>query len=172
MGYFEALTSSAFKTTADGRRLFFPWGVLARGYELASEQDYERLRRQVKAYMIVSLVLVIGLGVLGAHLLAGIVVVLLLVSYVVWVQFVLRGLRPSEERLSMHESMTTQAVTHSAGMLWAMLVVSLLFVAGGLVILAVDPGEWFLALASTLLFGACAIMVARMLFLRSRQSSS
>jgi hypothetical protein len=40
--------------------LFFPWGVLGRGYTIDSEQDYERLRRQVKAYTIVSLVLIVG----------------------------------------------------------------------------------------------------------------
>ena len=43
MGYFDALTSSYFKTTPDGRKLFFPWGVLGRGYTIDSEQDYERL---------------------------------------------------------------------------------------------------------------------------------
>jgi hypothetical protein len=36
MGYFDALTSNAFKTAPDGRKLFFPWGVLGRGYVLAS----------------------------------------------------------------------------------------------------------------------------------------
>ena len=45
MGYFDALTSGYFKTAPDGRKLFFPWGVLGRGYAIDSEQDYERLRR-------------------------------------------------------------------------------------------------------------------------------
>ena len=47
MGYFDALTSSYFKTAADGRKLFFPWGVLGRGYLFDSDRDYERLRRQL-----------------------------------------------------------------------------------------------------------------------------
>jgi hypothetical protein len=60
MGYFDGLISGSFKTTQDGRRLFFPWGVLGSGYSIASERDYQRLRQQVKGYMIVSLVLIIA----------------------------------------------------------------------------------------------------------------
>ncbi len=37
MGYFEALTSSSFKTTKGGQKLFFPWGTLGRGYVIPSE---------------------------------------------------------------------------------------------------------------------------------------
>ena len=62
MGYFDGLISGSFKTTQDGRRLFFPWGVLGSGYSIASERDYQRLRQQVKGYMIVSLVLIIASG--------------------------------------------------------------------------------------------------------------
>ena len=46
MGYFDALTSGYFKTTPEGRKLFFPWGVLGRAYAIDSQQDYERLRRR------------------------------------------------------------------------------------------------------------------------------
>jgi hypothetical protein len=41
----DALTNSSFKTTKDGRRFFFPWGVLGRGYLIPNEQDFDRLRR-------------------------------------------------------------------------------------------------------------------------------
>jgi hypothetical protein len=60
MGYFDALTSGYCKTAPDGRKLFFPRGVLGRAYAIDSQQDYERLRRQVKTYTIVSLVLIVG----------------------------------------------------------------------------------------------------------------
>ena len=52
MGYFEALASSSFKTAADGSRLFFPSGRRGRGYVIASERDYQRLRRQIKTYLV------------------------------------------------------------------------------------------------------------------------
>jgi hypothetical protein len=104
MGYFDALTSGAFKTDKDGRRLFFPWGVLGRGYVLASERDYERLQRQIKIYIIVALVLIIGTGLLEAYIWSVIAVALLTAFYVVWAKYLLRGLQPSDERLSLERA--------------------------------------------------------------------
>jgi hypothetical protein len=170
MGYFDALTSGAFKTANDGRRLFFPWGVLGRGYIIPSEQDYERLRRQIKTYMIVTLVLIIGASALQTYLAAGVITALLIVFYLVWARFLLRGLQPSYERLSMEESMTTQAVTHNAAFLWVMVIVALLFVAAGVLMLVFDPDNWPIALASTIFFALCAAVMARMLVLRSRRA--
>jgi Ca2+/Na+ antiporter len=169
MGYFDALTSSAFKTGKDGGRLFFPWGVLGRGYVLASERDYERLQRQIKAYMIVTLVLIVGTVMLQAYLWSVIAVALLIAVYVIWVMYLLRGLQPSDERLSLEESMTSQAVRHNATVLWLMQIGSLIFVAAGILMLVLEPGNWLIALASTVFFGLCAAVFARMLFLRSRQ---
>jgi len=68
MGYFDFLTSSYFKAGRDGRKQFFPWGILGDGYTIASEQDYLRLQQQIKIYMIVSLVLVIGAASLKGDL--------------------------------------------------------------------------------------------------------
>jgi hypothetical protein len=68
MGYFDFLTSSYFKAGRDGRKQFFPWGILGDGYTIASEQDYLRLQQQIKIYMIVSLVPVIGAASLKGDL--------------------------------------------------------------------------------------------------------
>lgn len=170
MGYFDALTSSYFKTGQDGRRLFFPWGVLGRGYVIASEQDYERLRRQVKAYTVVSLVLIVGAvafrGILEGLLVAG----LLILFYLAWMGYLLRSMQPSDERLTLTESMTSQARSHGAVVLWSLEVVALLFIAIGIVMLVVDPGEWMIALAGIVFFGLCAAVFTRMLILRHRTS--
>jgi hypothetical protein len=168
MGYFDALTSSAFKTTEDGRRLFFPWGVLGRGYVL-SEREYERLRGQVKIYMIVTLVLVIAMAALREYLATAIVVAFLIGFYLIWMKFVLPDLQPSEERLSLEESMTSQAVGHNPVMLWFMTIASFAFVAIGVLILIVDPAKWFIGLCGIVFFGLCALMMTRMLMLRRRQ---
>jgi len=60
MGYFDGLTSGYFKTARDGRRLFFPWGVWGRGYVVGSELDYERLRGQIKIFVIAGMALMLG----------------------------------------------------------------------------------------------------------------
>src|SRR4051812_7202496 len=62
VGYFDALTSSSFKTTPDGRRLFFPWGTFGHGYIIGSEPEFRRLQRQLRIYLIVALSLIVGLS--------------------------------------------------------------------------------------------------------------
>jgi hypothetical protein len=171
MGYFDALTSSYFKTAPDGRKLFFPWGVLGRGYVIDSEPDYERLRRQVKAYTIVSLALIIGVATLQAYVGAVVIGALLIAFYLGWMRYLLRGLRPSDERLSLQDSMTSQARAHSATGLWLLQIGALAFVALGIFILVVDPGNWLVALGSIVFFGLCAGFAARLLVLRRRAAT-
>ena len=56
--YFEGLIEGSFKTAADGQRLFYPWGVLGKGYVLLGVQAEQRIRRFMKIYYMVSLPLV------------------------------------------------------------------------------------------------------------------
>ncbi|MEZ5788017.1 MAG: hypothetical protein R3D62_16445 [Xanthobacteraceae bacterium] len=168
MGYFDALGSSSFKTMPDGRRLFFPWGVLGRGYAIPSEAHYEHLRRQVKIYLMVSMVVIIALSVAQRYLLSGIVAAFLMAGYAAWAYAQMRSLEPTDERLSYRESLTTQAVHHNKVVLWVLEVIAILYVATGLIILAVDPGNWLVALGAIVFFGACAVIFARMLILRKR----
>jgi hypothetical protein len=169
MGYFDAVTSSAFKTTEDGRRLFFPWGVLGRGYVL-SERQYEKLQKQVRIYMIVTLVLIIAMVILKEHLATAIVVAFLIGFYLIWMKFVLPELQPVEERLSLEESMTSQAVRHNPVMLWFMTIVSFAFVAMGVFVLIIDRANWWIGLGCIVFFGLCALMMTRMLMLRRQQA--
>jgi hypothetical protein len=170
MGYFEGLTSSSFKTTQDGRRLFFPWGVLGSGYAIASEQDYQRLRRQVKAYMIVALVLILAFSSFQGYLVSLFVAALVLTFYLIWMWHLLRRLKVSDERLSLQESMTSGAQGHGAVVLWLLEIGSLAFVCGGIFMLIVDPKQWLVALASIFFFGLCSAKIARMLVLQRRSA--
>jgi hypothetical protein len=171
MGYFDGLISGSFKTTQDGRRLFFPWGVLGSGYSIASERDYQRLRQQVKGYMIVSLVLIIASGSFEGYVIPVAVVALLTTLYLAWIWHVLRRLQHSDERLSLEESMTSQAQALSVMVLWGLEIGALALVGGGIIMLVVDPSQWLIALASIFLFGLCAAKFTRMLVLRRRMAS-
>jgi hypothetical protein len=169
LGYFEGLTSGSFKTAQDGRRLFFPWGVLGRGYVLASEEEYLRLRRQVKAYMVTSLLLVIFTPNLAhGYIIAGALLVLLFGFYLIWMWFLLGRLEVANEGLSWNESMASSARAHGPVVVWLLVIGSLAFVGCGILMLIVQPGSWPVALAATLFFGFCAAMAIRMLILRRR----
>ncbi|MDA9496311.1 hypothetical protein [Bradyrhizobium sp. CCBAU 11357] len=105
MGYFERLASSSFKTTEDGRRLFFPWGVLGRGYVLASEDDYRLLRTQVKAYTVITFACMLVSSLFQAYAFVAAVVIVLIGWYLAWMWFLLRRLDVTDERLSFRENL-------------------------------------------------------------------
>ena len=165
MGYFDALTESSFKTAQDGTRLFFPWGIMGSGYRLATEQDYLRIRQQIKAFMIISFVLIIPLVMLvGAAAFA--ILVPLMGFYFVWMRYALRNLVRSDEQLSLRESMTSQARRHNPALLRFLQIASIVFVVGGAIMLLSAPGKQLIGFLSILFFGLCAVMITRMIALR------
>jgi predicted lysophospholipase L1 biosynthesis ABC-type transport system permease subunit len=171
MGYFDALTSAYFKTAQDGRKLFFPWGMWGRGYVIPSEQDDARLRRQMKAFTVISLALIVGVVSVQTWPWILALCALIVVFQLFWTRHLARGLQPSSERLSMTESITAQARAHGPVGLWVLEIASLVFVAGGLIILIADPDNWMIALGTIAFFGLCAAVFATMLALRGRASA-
>ena len=165
-GYFDALISGYFKTARDGRKLFYPWGAMGRGYAVPSDEDYERLRRRIKIYQVVSLLAIVGAVAAKFYLLAFVIAGLSIAFYRAWAPYLVRGLQPSDERLSLQESMATQARAHDAVGLWLLEIVALMFVATGVVMLVVAPDKRLIALTSIVFFGACAAAFAHMLVLR------
>jgi hypothetical protein len=169
VGYFDALASSSFKIAQDGRRLFFPCGVLGRGYVIDSEQDFKRLERQIKIFMMASLILIIGFGTLGSYLQSLIIVALLMGFYAIWAWHLTRRLQRSDERLSLKESTASQARAHSAVSLWLLEIGSLALVGGGILMFFVDPESRLVAFACIVFFGSCAALFAIQLVQRNRE---
>ncbi len=172
MGYFDGLTSGSFKTTRDGHRFFFPWGVLGGGYAIASEQDYLRLRQQVKAYMVAMLVLVIASGIYEPYLAPLAIGALLVGFYVTWMWRVLPRLKRSDEKLSMRESMTSQAQAHGPVVLWLLEITAIALFVASVVMLVFDPGSRLAGLACTVFFGFCTARITRLLMLRNRTATT
>jgi len=165
VGYFDAVTSSCFKTAADGRKLFFPWGVMGRGYVIASERNYQRLRWQCKTYIIVGFVLLFAANLFG--FLWGLVAAALLIAgYIGWTRYLLPDLPVSNETLSLNESMKSQALAHNGWVLWLLTVCSLVFVIGGIAMIIIDPRNWLTGVGGIAFFGLCAAVFLRMIVLR------
>ena len=146
-------------------------GAYWRGYTIDSQPDYKQLRRQVKADTIVSLVLIVGVTTLQAYVGAVVIGALLIAFYLGWMRYLLRGLRSSDERLSLQDSMASQARAHSVTGLWLLQIGALTFVALGILILVVDPDNWLTAFGSIVFFGLCAGFAARLLVLRRRAAA-
>ena len=172
MGYFEGLTSGSFKTAQDGRRFFFPWGVLGSGYAIASEQDYLRLRQQVKAYMVATLVLAISSGMYDPNLGPLAALVPLIGFYLMWMWRVLPRLQRSDEKLSLKESMTSQAHAHGPLVLWLLEIVAIMLFVASVAMLVFDPDNRLTGFACTVFFGFCLAKITRLLMLQNRRATT
>jgi hypothetical protein len=172
MGYFDGLASGSFKTRPDGRALFFPWGVLGRGYTIASEADFQRLRQQVKTYMIVSLVLIIGSGIHEPYLAPLAAAIPLVGFYLIWMWRVLPRLQRSDEKLSLRESMASQVRAHGPVVLWLLEITAVPLFIAGVVMLVFDPNSRLTGLACSVFFGFCLAKITRLLMLQNRTAAS
>ncbi|MBU2754910.1 hypothetical protein HFU84_12995 [Acidithiobacillus sp. CV18-2] len=172
MGYYDALTSGSFKTTPDGRRLFFPWGTLGRGYAIPSEKDFERLQRHINAYYVISLPLVILAVRLQGFLGGALISLPLIVLYAVWARYQCRRLQQTDEKLTLSESVAGQARAHSTVGMWLLEIGVLILIGGGLFGLFLNPSNWLMFTASIAFFGLAAVQIAWMLIIKRRESRS
>ena len=174
MGYFDGLTEGQFKIAEDGRRLFFPRGFWGRGYVVNSESEFQRLRRRMKIYQAVALVLIIAAVVPRQYnpYLVIAVALLVIVFYLVWSRSLVARLQPAEDRLRWRETSAAQARAFGPFALWFLEIVALAFVAVGIALLLTDPTSRLLAIGTIAFFGLCAASGAYLLVLRGRTMST
>lgn len=107
MGYFRRLADSSFKIDHSGNTIFFPWGILGKGYLLPDKKTEEKIRNFITWYHVVGLALILLVGVF-LMLWSIAFVALIPLAVVVWclptMHFV-KGLKRSEERLSLKENL-------------------------------------------------------------------
>jgi hypothetical protein len=173
LGYLDRMISGYFKSAQGGRKLFYPWGPMGRGYVIASEQDYSRVAKDLKAYIVILVVLSFGAIFVVGYLGALILMPAALVFYIFWKPHLVRGLQPSEENLSLRQSYTNQALAHSSKELWSWEIASLVVLGVGVLIL-IDEGLGSRLTGLTLLIIAVFILAFAtwMLVLRRRASRS
>ena len=172
MGYLDGLTEGQFKIAEDGRRLFFPRGLWGRGYVVNSESEFQRLRRQMKIYQVVSIVLIIAAVMPRQYnpYLVIAVTLLVIVFYLVWSRSLVTRLQPAEDRLRFQETAAAQARAFGPFVLWFLEIISLGFVAIGIAIWLTDPTGGLLAIVTIAFFALCAASGAYLLFLRERKT--
>jgi hypothetical protein len=170
MGYFDALARSSFKQV-EGRWLFYPWGALGRGYAIPTESQYLKIHTWVKRSLQIWLPLVILTGILAGWAWAFVLLPVFGVWYFTRIRTLTKGLEATTEHMTVGESYRAQAQGHSLPMLWFLEVGSVAFVAAGVVILALDPRQWLIAIASIGFFGACAAAIGFMIADRGKKSN-
>jgi hypothetical protein len=93
------MNATTFKITADGRRIFFPWGRLGRSYEVESEEDYKTLRWRINLCTGIGLALMSAAVGLSGFLAMLIVMAVWIAFYAAWMWYLLPTLKPSNEKL-------------------------------------------------------------------------
>jgi hypothetical protein len=173
MGYFDGLTATAFKKDAQGRDLFFIWGKFGRGRVVPTEADGVAVRNYLKNYYICVIVGIVPMIMLAGKsfeprwfLAIGIFMVLALAALVP-LFLRTRQWAVADERMTYRESMSASAQAHGAGSLWLLIVLSGLFVAGGL-FLVLKSDAILIGALCVLFFGACLGVFVWMLVMRRR----
>jgi hypothetical protein len=166
--FLDALVSGMFKTSRDGRKLFYPRGIWGRGYVIPSENDYQRVARQLRMYIIAAFVLAAVLGGVGylAIIIGG--ALFAIFYFVVLVRNLVRGLEPSDERLSLLQAYTSQALAFNTAWLWWIGIGSLVLLAVGIAMLFVEPVDWLTAVGLIALSIISSAFGAGMIFVRRR----
>ncbi len=168
-GYLDRMISGYFKTAQDGRKLFYPWGPLGSGYVIASEKDYTRVAGSLKTYIVVLTALTIGAFSLAGYLSALVMLPGAIIFYFFWKPYLVRGLQPSEEKLSLRESYTNQALARSPKELWSWEIAGLVVLGVSVVTLTGEDFESRLTgLALLVIAVFCMSFAAWMLVLRRR----
>jgi hypothetical protein len=171
MGYFEAISNAYFKVGKDGRRMFYPWGVIGGGYVVDAAGE-ARLRRAVQIYLIAAIVLA-GVGyALGREigvLVAGVVVI---AGYAIAIRSMVQGLEAAGERLGLREAYAAEARGFSKGWLWSMLALMIALFALSVAMFVAEPDLRLQAAGGIAIATALAAFTAWMLVLRGRAGST
>ena len=107
--YSDLLTTGYIKTGADGRKIFYPWGIFGNGYAFPSNDAYERLNDLLKIFTVVALAIIMPVAVPGNYIAAVILAALSLIFYVVWISFEVRKLQRTDEKMTYGEGYTNLA---------------------------------------------------------------
>lgn len=165
MGYFEAITNSYFKKTDAGKYIFYPWGIVGKGYVLPSEEKALNVRKTLNRVGILSFVLILATvfltRLLGWHVAGGFLLVYCFIYYI-FIQTLIRGLEVSNEKMTFSESQLSMASKFSFFDIIFLLIGSLVFAFAGLWILLHNKGFW-IGLSGILFFGWGSIFFAKML---------
>lgn len=166
MGYFDGLADAAFKKDSNGNDVFYAWGVLGKGRILPDEATKIKLRTFLIRYYQIVLPVGMLLGILRLWLPAILILSLLTFGFYFYVNQLTKNCPICTEKLTLKESYKNSARSHNTLMLWFMLLISLLFVLGGLWMFV--KGRLFIGLGSVVFFGLCSAVFIFMLKIKRK----
>ncbi|MEI6135692.1 MAG: hypothetical protein WCP72_12020 [Desulfomonile sp.] len=156
MTYLDALVNQLFKKSESGETLFYPWGIIGKGYVVLSESEQSRIRSALKVYYL-AMFPAMGVCIYLNWLYAAGCAILGLGGYAVWSATVTRRLVASAERLRYSESLTQSLPYYSKWVLVVLSLFSFIFFLTGGFMLYIDPSEWVMGSLCLVFFGVATV---------------
>jgi hypothetical protein len=165
MGYFDALTSSSFKQDESGKSVFYPWGVFGKGHVLPDDETENRIRGFVRRYYMISLPMIIIVGAVVGWIYVLATLPILIIWYHFKSKILIAGCSVTDGKLTLKESYTNSSKAHNKKTLWLLLIFSILFVGGGLLMLIHGTSNYdkIMGALGCVFFGVCAVAFGYMI---------
>lgn len=162
MGYFDGLASGVIKKDQQGRGVYYPWGILGKGYVLPDEAR----ETAIKKTLILFYQMLFGLIFLHLFVFKNMLLISLAGLVMIgWFLFKSRQLTAdcaiSTEKLTMKEAYTNSAQKHNVYVLWFFLVVAVIATVMGLLMLLV--GKTWIGMIFTLISGGTVAAIGYMI---------
>ena len=150
MGYFDGLLGASFRKTADGKTIFYPFGMSGSSYALSEDGD-RKIRAFLKRYMLLSLiVLILAMLIFRSYGLFLLVVLLPVYMHKI------SGLLSTEERISkrptIRDSASNMACTMGLSTCVLLLIVNCILFLASIVCLCYLQAIW-VGILGVILFG-------------------
>ena len=170
MGYFDGLASGIIKKDKSDNAVYYPWGVLGKGYVLPNATRETAIKNMVILFY------QIFLGMFFIHLFLiknAPIFAVLVIALVIWFldksHQLTKDCPKSDEKLTLKEGYSNSAKAHNKWMLWFCLVVSIFFTLAGIAFLLSDKIS--IGLLMTIVFGACTTAIGFMIKVKNKQTA-
>ena len=155
MGYFDGLASGIVKKDKNDKLVYYPWGLLGKGYVLPNTERETAIKNMVILfYQICFGVFFVHLFLLKNILILAVLILALVVWFLVKSQQLTKDCPKSDEKLTLKEGYSNSAKAHNKTVLWILLGASILFTLGAIALLF-SGKTLALGILGPVLFGTC-----------------
>ncbi len=170
MGYFDGLASGIIKKDKDNQPVYYPWGVLGKGYVLPNAERETAIKNMVILfYQLFFGLFFVHLFVLKNILIFAILTIALIVWFLLKSRQLTKDCPKSNEKLTLKEGYTNSAKAHNKTVLWILLVVAVIATLGGVAVLF-SGKLLILGFIMTLLFSASSAAIYYMIQVKNKQT--
>ena len=172
MGYFDGLASGIIKKDVNNNSVYYPWGVLGKGFVLPDDKREAEIKSMVILFYQLFFAVFVLFFILFKHSLSfGLSTLGLLAWFLYKSKQLTKDCPKSQEKLTLKEGYTNSAKAHNKTVLWILFGVSVLFALGAIVLLF-SGKTLVLGIFGATLFGASSAAIFYMIQVKNKQENS